>query len=170
MTVQYDPNPLGTPGQWYVMDLDLSGIQTAQGGGNPSEYLQYMKAYSTVEQLDDASVNGVDCEHYFLTIDTTKLADMAVENYKTLAEQMPAGAAEPDEEALRAMYEGATMTVDIYISKEDGMPRRQEMWMDFSGDLDATMEITLDLFDFNQPVEITAPDGAVPLPELDSGV
>lgn len=167
--LQYDPNPLGTPGQWYVMDLDLSGMQMAQGGGNPSEYLQYMKAYSTVEQLDDVNINGVDCAHYFLTIDTAKLTDMAVSNYTALAEQMPAGAAGFDEETLRAMYEGATMTTDIYISKDDGMPRRQELWMEFAGDLDMTMEVTLDLFDFDKPVEITAPDGAVPLPEVDTG-
>lgn len=162
--LQYDQDPLGVPGQWYWMDFDLSGVQSSQGG-NPSEYLQYMTAYSTIEELEDETIIGSKCRHYHLTIDPNKVADLAVQNYEQMAGQMPGAAAEAfDSEQLRAIYAGSDITVDVYIDKDSGLPVRQVLWLDLGGELPTTFEITMDFFDFDEPIVIEAPAGAVPLP------
>lgn len=161
--IKYDPDPFGTPDQWYEMDFDLSGVQSTQSGGNPSQYLQYMEAYSEIEQLDDATIDGMECKHYRLAIDPTKLADMAVSNTESIAEQLPDEiAAQLDPEQMRKMYEGATINMELYIG-DDGMPRRQVIDMELLSPQPMTMTVTMDLFDFGKPAEISAPAGAVPL-------
>lgn len=165
--LKYDPDPLGAGPQWYYMDFDLSGMQTAnQGSANPAEYLDYMKAYSTVEPKGREEIDGVECERYYLVIDSEKIAEMAVENYEELMGQLPESPADGsiDAEALREMYKDADLTMDLYVGVEDGMPYRQVLTMDLGGELPVETVLTMDLFDFNKPVDITAPAGAIPLP------
>lgn len=165
--LKYDPDPFGAGPQWYYMDFDLSGLQTAnQGSANPAEYLDYMKAYSTVESKGREEIDGVKCEHYYLVIDGEKIADMAVENYSELMGQLPEDANDGsfDAETLREMYADADLTMDLYIGVEDGMPYRQVLEMKLGGALPIDMVLTMDLFDFNKPVDIKAPAGAIPLP------
>lgn len=164
--VKYDPNPISEQPQWYYMDLNLQNLQSASqsSGGSPSEYLQYMKAYSTVEEKGDEEIDGVACTHYYLVIDMAKLGDIAASNYEVLAEQMPGDAAEFDRDEVLKMYEDAEMTMDIWVGVDDGMPHRQSIEMSMENPVPMTATIVMDLFDFNEPVDVEAPSDAVPLP------
>ncbi len=165
--LKYDPDPLGAESQWYFMDYDLSGMQTAnQGSGNPAEYLEFMKAYSSVESKGTETINDIKCNHYYLVIDGAKIADMATANYEEMMKQMPEGTTEGayDAEQARAMYEDAEITADLYVGVDDGMPHRQVVNMGLKSPVPMDMTISMDMFDFNKPVDIKAPAGAVPLP------
>lgn len=163
--VKYAPDPLGNVDQWYYLAFDPAAIQSLQAGSNPSEYLDYMKAYSEIEQMRDGTINGVRCNRYHLVIDADKVAEIAVENAEAIAEQMPPEvAAQFDPAQVGAMYEAATITMELYLGEDDGMPHRQVITMELSNPEPMTMTISMDLADFGEPVDITAPDGAVPLP------
>lgn len=163
--LKYAPDPLGNPDQWYYMAFDPSALQS-QSGGNPSEYLDYVQAYSEIEQVRGETIGDVRCDHYHLVIDPVKVADIAVANARAIADQMPPEvAARFDPDRVRAAYQAATITMELYLGEDDGLPRRQVITMQLSHPEPATVIISMDLFEFGTAAEITAPAGAIPLPE-----
>lgn len=163
--LKYSPDPLGNTDQWYYMDFDPAALQSIQAGTNPSEYLDYMQAYSEIEQMRGETIDGVRCNRYHLVIDADKIAQIAVENASAIAEQMPPEvAAQFDPAQVGAMYEAATITMELYLGEDDGMPHRQVITMQLSNPEPMTVTVTMDLSDFGKPVDISAPQGAVPLP------
>lgn len=168
MYLKYDPNPFGAAGQWYSMALDLSGVKTIDPTSNPSGYLEYMKAYSTVEEVGTEEIDGEKCRHYHLVIDGDKVAEMAAANAEALSGQLPDGVM-PGAQELRDLYSDATITMELYVGKDDNMPHRQELTIGLKNVQPINATITMDLFDFNIPVTIEVPAGAVPLPSQAPG-
>lgn len=163
--MKYEPDPTGAEPQWYYMDFDLTGLQSAgSSGSNPTEYLEYLGAFSSVESKGTQSINGVECRQYYLEIDGEKLADLALENYEAMAEQMPQAQSEEfSAEMVREMYAEMDMTMDLFLGVDDGLPYREVIRMTLTSPIETDVTITMDLFDFNEPVEIEAPANAVPM-------
>lgn len=127
-----------------------------QGTNDPTEFLDFLRNNgSEVTEVGTEEVRGVETTHLQTVLDTQKM----IEN------------ASPEEAAeLEASIEdlGADgifdIPVDVWVDA-DGIVRKMVMEMDLSQaesdgvDMgDASMTITVEMFDFGQPVDIEVPD------------
>ncbi len=131
--------------------VDQSLIGSQFGQNDPSQFLQYLEGASTrVQEIGREQVRGVETTRYHAAVDLTKAPDYL-----------------PDEQ--RARYEQAIaqltkqtgldeVPVDAWIDDE-GLLRRMTMNMSFAaaGAGDASMLMTMELFDFGVDVQVEAP-------------
>jgi hypothetical protein len=152
---------LDTDAEWILMPADETDTFTADMGvqTDPYEMLdEYRDANADVQDLGTESVNGVDATHYRVVIDGESY-------YASLS----------DEEKAQLEAEGPLPTgefpIDLWISEEGYVVR---MLIEFDGDEAELapdeqfdrMTLSYDVFDINQPVEITAPDDFVAMDDL----
>lgn len=144
----------GSDKTWVSMPADeLDDDSTLGQQQDPNAFLEFLKN-SNAEVVEEGreEVRGVETTHISTVLDLREIMKDAPDSEK--AEM---------EEALEGMPEGfEKLPFDVWID-DDGYIRRFEMKMDMS-DVDdtqgmmGTMVISMDLFDFNEPVDIAIPD------------
>lgn len=170
----------GIDAEWVVIDLEdqLGGLgDIGQGQGlDPEAQLAQLKGIADIEEVGSEEVRGVETTHY------------------TGAINMADALAELDDEqrqALAGLYGGdvdglgdVTIPVEVFIDG-DGLLRRMEQRIDFDQILPAledqgsagaaaelegaTLDLTIEFFDFGAEVDVEAPEDAVDLTELFGG-
>lgn len=152
---------LGSDAEWILMPADQSGEFTSGMGvqTDPYEMLDgYRDANADIEELGTETVNGVEATHYRVLVDTESyLATLSPDERAELEADGPVPTTE--------------FPIELWIS-DDGFIVR--MLMDIEGDqadfegADSfqRMTITYNVFDINQPVDITAPEDYVSMDDL----
>jgi hypothetical protein len=153
---------------WISMDpTKLDPATAAQLGGfgagtmDPSAFVGLFAGVFDVKVSGEREIDGVTTTHYVGTIDLKKVLEGFSD---VVGEEADAATREQLEMALEqfeALGIDEKLPFEIWIDPE-GLPRRQEITMDF-GDLvpgseDVRMEMTVDLSDFGEPVDIEVPD------------
>jgi hypothetical protein len=151
------------PGGARWMKLDLarfgaaSGIDPAQllgGQSNPAQFLEYLKASGgSVQIVGQESVRGVQTTHYHGTIDLKKAATV-------LTEHAPSGALRKAFEAQVAKLGLANMPVDVWVDSHHLVRRIQLSLSVPAGGQRASMNMTIELFNFGGTPSVTAPSAS----------
>lgn len=154
---------LGSDAEWIRMPADESDTFTGDMGvqTDPFEMLDtYREANAQVEELGTEEVNGVEATHYRVVVDSESyLASLSDEERAQIEAEGP-------------MPQGE-FPLDLWIT-DDGFIVKMLMEIDGSEvDFDANstetferMTLTYDVFDINQPVEISAPDDYAEMDDL----
>lgn len=152
-------------------DVGLGGSATA----DPAAFLDFLEGAGTVEEVGTEEIRGVPTTHLEAEIDFAKLLAEAGGDQKAEMEQQLEG--------LGADLESFdSLPVEAWVD-EDGYVRKFAMTFDFgqalkpSDDMgDMTMTMTIELYDFDEPVDIEIPPasqvgemGAGLFGELDGG-
>ncbi len=151
--------------EWIRFDLEAlaetSGIDLQQlsqaGQNNPTDALSGLEAVSEdgIEELGSEEIDGVSTTGYAATLDMGAAFDQAQE----ALEESGADDGLIDREQFDrfvAAYGDDPIAVEVWIG-DDGLVRRQVMDTVIQGQ---EMAMTLDLFDYGEPVEIAIPDAA----------
>lgn len=156
---------LGAPSGWVSMDLEELGMGADQLGAGAYDLRSTLETLRGTSGEPDVvgteEVRGVETTHYRATVDLAQALEEAPESARAALEQM--GGAEA--------LDGAEMVVDIWIDA-DGLPRRQSMDMgSVFGTLglgDGAASMTIEYFDYGQPVDIRvpSPDEVTPFSEV----
>lgn len=149
------------PTPWVSVDLTkATGVdlgQLSQFSQNPADQLEMLRAASDdVEERGRKEVRGVQTTHFHATLDLRKSLD---EGLKALPERDR----EKTRRALEAMVDQSGLDeipVDVFLD-EDGVLRRMVMDMEIAvaeeGGQRMRMVMTMDMFDFGRPVDVTPP-------------
>lgn len=133
---------------------DLSSL-LERSYADPSQYLEYLRTAGALEELGSEEVRGVPTRHVRTTVDLKAyLATLEPELRKSLA---------PSVEKFEEMAGSAKPVMDAWVDDE-GLVRRVGLDMRFgvpgaSGG-DATMSMTVDLYDFGADVVVEVPPAA----------
>lgn len=146
---------------WQRIDSAELNEGGALGGGaqsDPSQFLEFLEGASDdVTEVGTEEVRGVETTHVTATLDLEQLLEEAPgDQQANLEEQL---------EGLGAAADSfRTIPAEAWID-EDGYVRRFTMTFDFSSaaaetpELDGvTMTMDIELYDFNEPVEVEIPD------------
>lgn len=146
---------------WQRIDADELQQGGAMGGGaqsDPGEFLEFLEAAGDdVTEVGTEEVRGVETTHLTATLDLQKmLADAPADEQAELEEQL---------EGLGAAADSFTeIPAEAWID-EDGYVRRFTLTFDFAEaaaeepELEGVaMTMTIELYDFDEPVEIEIPD------------
>lgn len=134
--------------------VDLTELQSLAKGSDPRQVLDYLRSLSgEVTLVGTEELRGVETSHYFAVVDWQKaLASAAREaNQSGLFDQL---------QGLGGSIQN--IPVDVWVDK-DNLLRR--MTMDFAvsspgGAEQAKASITMELFDYGQPVTVSPPPAA----------
>jgi hypothetical protein len=153
--------------EWISMDPSkMDPEAAAQFGGlgagtmDPSAFVGLFAGVFDVRASGEQEIDGVATTHYVGTIDLKKVLESFSD---VVGEDADAATREQLEMALEQFESlgiDERIPFEIWIDAE-GLPRRQRISMDF-GDLvpgseDVRMEMTVDLSDFGEPVDIEVP-------------
>jgi hypothetical protein len=147
---------------WLIVTPEALGqvgeLGLASGTSDPSQMLQALRGVSDdIEEVGEEDLRGEATTHYRATADLTKAIDAAPEAQR---------------DRLQAQLEGFDVELDevpfdVWVD-EDGQARRVAFdFADMAGGLlgDAsTATLTMDVFDYGQPVEVEVPDAAEATP------
>jgi hypothetical protein len=131
---------------------DFSGEGMGSTQTNPKAFLEFLKnSGSDVTEVGTEEVRGVKTTHLKTTLDTKAIVDKASGDAKGDMEKQldELGATGFDKIPVEAWVDG-----DGYVRK---------LVMDMSGKAEGqsmSMTMTMELYDFNEPVEITIPDAS----------
>jgi hypothetical protein len=150
---------LGSKQEWLRIDygvigkelgIDLSSLQ--QGGNDPRQMLAQLRAVSgEVEKLGTEEVRGVETTHYKASVDLRKSPDSLPEQQRE--------AARTSIERLIELTGSSTYPIEIWVD-DDKLVRRMKIAYSFDvpgQDDKAKFQMTMDLFDFGTPVNVTPP-------------
>jgi hypothetical protein len=144
-------------GRWVKFDASkLSGVDPNAFGSDPATTLDFVKSVSgEVEEVGREEVRDAGTTHYRFTATVDELL-----------EQVRAEARERQRQSFRQM--GVTsVPFDVWID-DDGLPRRMVMKMaPSSGTSGANLEMTLEMFDYGRPVEVSVPSATQVLEHSD---
>lgn len=155
------PPELGAPTPWASFDIAgvvetdaLAGLGT---GADIRQTLDYLRGAGDVTEIGREEINGVTTTHYRAEIDLRKAAD-----------QVPPGQQDEFEAAIEQfelMAGTISIPADVWID-DAGLPRRMSyrITVDNSplgdrlpGDGSLTMSLSMDLYDYGEPVSVSAP-------------
>ena len=121
----YVKNPL--TGKWEVSTG--SGNLTDQlGQPDPLSYDQFLKSVKSIKDLGDTTLNGTAVHHYQLTPDQDKLV-------AGIAKLKNAQAAA----AMKQVLDSGTMTVQVWLGKDDHLVRKMNLGLDYTVNLNQLM-------------------------------
>jgi hypothetical protein len=152
--------------EWVSVELaELNPAAAAQFGGlggttDPSAYVGLFAGMIDVEVAGEEAIGGVATTHYHGTIDIGEVLRRFPEVF---GDDVDAATRKQFESAVK-QFESAGIDdefpFDIWID-EEGYPRRETFSMNFSGLVpgadEATMEMTVDLSAFGEPIEVEVP-------------
>ncbi|MCY3575349.1 MAG: hypothetical protein OXG92_01240 [Chloroflexi bacterium] len=155
---------------WFGLDLTgavaamLAQAGISEDDARHDDTSDYAEPEPVITRLDDAEVNGAPVAVFESTID---METMMSGDAETIEELMaPFG--------LAGTLGSGSMTNTHYIGLDDGYSYRQELSGSFSvgglamgeasGDMSATMSMTIDLSAFNEPVEVELPEDVPAFP------
>lgn len=153
---------------WVSMDpAKMDPAAAAQFGGfgagtmDPSAYVGLFAGVFDVKASGAQEIDGVATTHYVGTIDLKKVLEGFSDVVGEHADAATRKQLKMAVEQFRSIGIDQTIPFEIWIDGE-GLPRRQRITMDFGelvpGAEEASMEMTVDLSDFGEPVHITIPD------------
>ncbi|MEJ5943904.1 hypothetical protein WDZ17_01165 [Pseudokineococcus basanitobsidens] len=151
----------GLPGQpadqWVSVSLEELGAAGGPlGGADPSQQLSLLEQAGDVEEVGAEDVDGAATTHYRGEVDLEAAAEGAQQE----------GA---DLDQLRQQYQQlglSTIPFDLYVG-QDGLPVRTATTVETSADSQqVSSQSTVDFSDWGTDVAVEAPQGAVPLSEL----
>jgi hypothetical protein len=151
------------PGGARWMKLDLARVGAAAGidparllGGqsNPAQFLEYLKAGGgSVQVVGHEAVRGVPTTRYHGTIDLRKAAAV-------LTEHAPSSALRKAFEAQVAKIGLTSMPVDVWVDSRH-LVRRLQLSLDIpAGGQHASMNMTIELFNFGGTPSVTPPSAS----------
>jgi len=148
---------------WVSIDLAAMGVGADQlGAYDLRNMLEILRGASgEPEVVGNEEVRGVETTHYRATIDLAKALDEAPEAARAALDQL----------GEAGDLKGAHMDVDVWIDA-DGLPRRQSMDMgSIFGSLgvgDTSVTMTIEYFDYGEPVdiEVPSPDEVTPFDDI----
>jgi LppX_LprAFG lipoprotein len=137
---------------WVKLDLDElardQGIDLGQlqqlGGGNPTDFLAFIKQTSDVQKVGSESIDGTPTTHYKATIDLEKLARSDDGAAKTVRQ-------------IEQLGGPKTLPVDVWIDSR-GQVRREQTDITTGGPMAQRAQITVDYEKFGVPVDVDVPD------------
>jgi hypothetical protein len=173
--IPLDPEALASGELDPAVQEALGGVLTALGSLDPASFI-------SMSRLADEAVNGVNTAHFSVNFDAASLvsspefgqaiaAAMAAQG----GEEMPEGQAAGVAAMLGTALQGSTFTFDQFIDPTTSQVRRAIL--DIALNIDpATMgqegdavafafNFDINLDGYNAPVAITAPEGAIMMPE-----
>ena len=137
--------PLTAQGQWLRMPLDAvaaGGLDTS--AMDPAKTLEQLQAVADdVREVPAQTVRGVEAEGYAGTIDVAKAVELLPPEQRT-----------PD--ATAAAQEIGDIPFTLYVD-EQNRPVRMTQQVAVDG---ATVDITMDYYDWGSDVDVAAPDPA----------
>ena len=133
-----------------LQGADFGELQSLAQGGDPRETLDYLRSVSgELSHVGTEEIRGVPTSHYFAVVDWQKaLARAAREaNQPGLLDQL---------QGLGGSVQN--IPVDVWVDK-DNFVRRMTMELSISspGQQQAGASISMELFDYGEPVSIEAP-------------
>jgi hypothetical protein len=154
------------------MKIDTAEVpSSSQLGGlqfdNPAEELKYLRAVSKeVEKKGEDEVRGVPTTRYRAVIDVRKLGELA-------ASEAPPQFRKQTRREATALFEEAGVDeapIDVWLDG-DGLLRKMAMELAFQAEGEkARIELTLELFDFGVPVQVSRPPAAETVDMSDLGL
>ena len=139
---------LGGEDTWLSLSAeDLGGTASDLGLGSgsydPSKILDSLRGVTgEPEAVGTESVRGVETTRYTADLDLAEAVDAAPEDQREMIEAQ-----------LDQLGE-TSISVDVWVD-DDGLVRR--MQLDMGGMLGGTATLTIELFDYGQPVDIEVP-------------
>lgn len=138
---------------WMKVPTEDQGSVTSGAPSDPSKFLEFLEnTGSEIEEVGTEEVRGVETTHIRTVLDTEALlADAPEEDKAEMQAQLDELGGAFDE-----------IPVEAWVG-EDGMVRRITMTFDFAATGDAelgntAMDITVEMYDFGEPVDISVPD------------
>jgi hypothetical protein len=164
-----------TGGKIYIKDPQTGSVSEVSGGNavlqfsnqtDPLSGAAILKAAQSIKDLGDTTVNGVAVHHYQIIPDKNKLADQA--------------STQQARDLMRSMLQKGTVSIEVWIGKDDHLLHRLKDDTDASIDLNQAMQAsgqpppsgfnvppgsnvhavvhaTIDYRDFNAPVTVSVP-------------
>jgi hypothetical protein len=130
-------------GDFAGFGLDLDELREQARNSTPTQGLAYLEGLSgDVAKIGDDTVNGVHATHYRASIDYSKVAD-----------QLPGVT-----DAMREQFARlGTVPADVWIDDNDRVVKTQFTIDGSAFGRDGTAEMTMEMSDFDAPVDVTAP-------------
>lgn len=145
-----------TTKEWVSLDAAAMGADSPAGQQkDPQEFLKFLKnSGSDVTEEGEEELRGVPTTHLSTVLDL-----------RTIMEEAPDEDKAEMEDALADLGEGfSEIPMDVWVDA-DGLVRKMVMVFDLSssGDTDlgdASITLTMEMFDFGEPLDIEVPDAA----------
>lgn len=155
------PTELGAPTPWISLDIaavageDVLAELTA--GSDVTQTLHYLRGAGDVTEVGREEVRGAPTTHYRADVDLGKAADLVPGDERAQFEAAV--------EQFETMAGRTSMPVDVWID-DAGLPRRMNYRIEMDGgafgdqlpgDGTLTMSFSMDVYDYGQPVSVSAP-------------
>jgi hypothetical protein len=96
----------------YAKLPSMSSLMNSDSSGNPSEYLEYLKAAGkSVQNLGQETVAGVQTTHYRANLNLSELPDTVPASERPAAQQLAA--------ALEKKYKTSASPIDVWVDQAD---------------------------------------------------
>lgn len=158
------PTGPGAPTPWISLDItEVAGEDALASLGTGSDVVQtldYLRGAGNVSELGREDVRGVATTHYRADVDLRKALENAPAGQRA---QLEAAV-----EQFELMAGTTSMPLDVWID-DAGLPRRMTYRVEIDGgplgeqlpgDGSLAMFLSMDIFDYGQPVSVTAPPGS----------
>lgn len=143
---------------WHIRDW---GDERMAAGNLAGSAVQSLKVLVDISELQDEKIDSIDCYHY---IGSLNMQQQREEQFTALDES------DPLYEQLKQSYESIEYTrddVEFWISKDDYLLRQYTVYMLTTTNKDESKDTeevenygsttTLRFYDYNEPIDITAP-------------
>jgi LppX_LprAFG lipoprotein len=174
-SVSVNTDMVMTGGKMYIKDPQTGSFSEVPGGNavlqfsnqtDPLSGAAILKTAQSIKDLGDTTVSGVAVHHYQIVPDKNKLADQA--------------STQQARDLMRSMLQNGTVSIEVWIGKDDHLLHRLKDDTDASIDLNQVMQAsgqplppgfsvpsgssvhavvhaTIDYHDFNTTVTVTVP-------------
>jgi hypothetical protein len=126
--------------------VDMSKLMNANPGGDPTAMLRMLSNVQAVQQDGTEDVRGVHTTRY--AVSATMLDMMRAEGLTGAIDSMK----------LPPGFADSRINMVVSVDKS-GLPRRMRMSMDLAGM--GSMTMTMELFDFGAPIDVTIPPPSI---------
>jgi len=136
-SITIDTNMVTTGGKIYVKDPQSGAFREVSGASSFTQFSSQtdplsgaavLKTAQSVKDLGDTTLNGVSVHHYQIVPDKNKLADQA--------------STQQAKELIRSMLQSGTVSLEVWIGKDDHLLHRLKDDTDAKVDLNQAMQAT----------------------------
>lgn len=153
-SIEYMQMGVGGDGPAPWIKVDLSKLTGQQGAVDYSNYLSLMSGVADSSEVGSEDIRGTATTHYKVSVDPKKVLEKNpnlkdfYDSLTKLADKVAPGSAA-----------GAldTMPYDLWISKDGLLQRIQSMTKSTSEGKQVSAKMTIEFFDYGQPVDIKIP-------------
>ncbi|MDA3935473.1 MAG: LppX_LprAFG lipoprotein [Actinomycetota bacterium] len=147
---------------WGYLDMGAEAMEAGLSQ-SPEESLAFLESFSSIKEFENEEIEGIECYHFGLKIS----GDQLIESMEDLNAAQGNDAAEGANEGLmQEMYADANMYVEVWIGVDDKLLYREDISTELYGEYASTVDVTMIFTEYNQTVNIEAPESAIPFEEL----